>query len=423
MRPWFALFCALAACGTPCPSDPLTPAAGAGWVVRFNALPNVAPPSTTPGEEALGEPPGLGTYAAFALYDDSGAIMNERWLDSATTLVGVVGGVNAATVLPQRLEPSSLTVLLADGLRSALTFDLSTGARGLDLTSYSSLPDSAGQLVDLVALGDGTALVSRRRAADGLGGDVLRVDREADLGVLASFSLGLLSDGRVEPGNIAALGDRAVVGLGLLDEPATGAVAVLDLNDGSVTRLELFGLSGCGRVVSLELAGRVGVLCTGDLETSPESRTGAGFALLEGVSGEPVQVVATRPAARLFAGRSPTHGLVRLRGDWVAAVARGDALEGRPDALMAVHLSSDAASLLHEEAPDESYGAELGQGDFRDELWWPSARGAIYRWSMTGTDNSATFALLEPSAALPGCSRLPPREVRALPSPSTLPMP
>ena len=41
------------------------------------------------------DPPGLATYAAFALYDGAGGLANERWLDSYTPLELVGGNAGA----------------------------------------------------------------------------------------------------------------------------------------------------------------------------------------------------------------------------------------------------------------------------------------------------------------------------------------
>lgn len=426
---WLLLL--LPACGAPCPTEPLAPLVDSGWVLRMNEAPDVTPPMGTPGRETFVDPPGLETYAAFAVYDGTGALANERWLDTYTVLEGVPGTVNAATAMPSRLTTGALTVLLADGTRPALTFDPATGGRTLELATYAGAPAAAGQLVDLSPLDDGRAVVTRRRGAGGVGGDVLIVDTSADRGVLQTRPLAGLSSGVVEPGSIARLGataidPRVVIGLALPDEMGAGAVAVVDPDTGDVMRLDLPGLSWCGAAVSLapspEGAGRVGVLCTGDLTRAPEERVGVGLALLEATPDGPVALAAGRPASTLFSGRLPTHGLAGLAGTWVAVVAGGDPALARPDALFAVDLASDAGTLLVEERWDEVLGQPLGQGDFRGtELWWPSARGAVYRFSMTGADASATFTMLD-GAPLPSCSRLPPRELRAI-GPAPTPMP
>lgn len=422
---WLLLL--LPACGTPCPTDPLAPVVDPGWVLRMNEAPELTVPMETPGRETFVDPPGLATYAAFALYDGAGGLANERWLDSYTPLELVGGTVNAASALPTQLPVGGLTVLLADGTRPALTFDLATGERTLELATYAAPPSAAGQLVDLAPIGAGLALVTRRRSAGGFGGDLLLVDTASDRGVVETYALGDLSAGAVEPGSVAPLRDatgaatRAIVGLGLPDEPGAGAVAVIDTATGVVTRLDVPGLEQCGAAVSLapDAAGvaRVAVLCSGDLSRPVEERTGVGLARIEAAPDLAVTVAAGRTAASLFTGRVPTHALVALAGTWVAVVAAGDPTLGRPDALLAVDLASDAASLLVEEPWTDVYGAPLGQGDFRgSELWWPSARGTIYRFEMIGADALASFAPM-PSPALPACSRLSPRQVRAIPAP------
>ncbi|MBX3268624.1 MAG: hypothetical protein KF729_00090 [Sandaracinaceae bacterium] len=423
MRRALWLLLILPACGTPCPRDPLAPVADPAWVVRMHEPPDLSLPVGMPGGETFTDPPGMQTYAAFALYDGAGLLANERWLDTYTTLPRVPGTVNAACSIPSRLAPGVLTVLLADGTRPAVSLDAASGARAGELVTYASPPEVAGQLVDLAALGDGRALVSRRRAPGGVGGDVLLVD-DGERGVLFTYALGALSTGAVEPGAIALVEEggaptRAVVGLALPGEPASGAVAVIDTTTGEARRLDLPGLERCGAVVALapsaDGVARVAVLCVGDLTREPAERAGVGLALLEAPPGLPVTVASTRLASSLFSGRVPSRALVALAGAWVAVLAEGDPDGSRPDAVIAVHLGSDAATLLLEAPWTEAFGASLGQGDFRGtELWWPDARGAVHRFAMQGEDERATFELLA-GAPLPGCSRLPPREVRAIP--------
>lgn len=423
------LLLVLPACGTPCPTDPLTPLTDVAFVVRFNEAPVVTPPMMTPGLETFYDPPGVGTYAAFALYGDLG-VANERWLDSATTLEGVAGTVDAASALPSRLSPGTVTLLLADGLRPAVGFATATGEPALSLSTYAAPPDAAGQLVDLAPMGDGTALATRRRSAGGAGGDLLLVDAVGDRGVLETFSLAGLAAGAIEPGAVAPLYDasglatRALVSLALPDEDDAGAVAVVDVETGDVRRFDVPGLTACGDVVALPAdatgVARAAVLCTGDLTAAPAERRGVGLALLEAAPDLPVALAAGRPSSSLFSGRLPTESLVGLAGAWVAVVAGGDVTTGRPDALVAIDLASDAATVLLEEPRDDAFGAPLGHGDFRrdalggGELWWPSARGVIHRFSMTGEDATAAFTALD-GAPLPDCSRLSPREVRAIP--------
>jgi len=408
----------LIACAAPCPTEPLVPAPEARWAARFHEP--GSPPMTvgTEGMERFSDPPGVATYAAFALYDEAGAAVAERWLDTFTPLPSVTGTVNAATRFSTRTPDGALTLLLADGLRPAVRLDAASGEPILVEATWASAPEVAGQLVDLAPLPDGTALATRRRAPGGLGGDLVRLDVVGDGGVIETVALSELSSGRVEPGTIAVVDGRAVIGLSLLDEPDAGAVAVYDLERATVARLDVPGLTACAQVVRLA-TGRVAALCTGDL-ARPGERADAGFARIDAPLDDAASVVDGRLTSALFRDRPPTGALVALNGAWVAAVSRGEPATGRPDALMAVDLASDAATLLLEEAWTEAFGESLGEGAFAaGELWWPSARGVIHRFAMTGEGASASFEALA-GAALPGCSSLSPRAVAALGAP---PMP
>lgn len=396
---------------TPCTSEPLTPAADARWVARYNeAPPPPEPPLGIPGIDEVPDPPGLGTYAALALFDGTGALLNERWLDGFVQWEEASGWVDAAAYLPTQTGPS-LTLLLATGSRPVARFDLATGT--VDETPVHAVyPSAGGQLIDLAAFPDGTALATR--AEDDLGGgrDLVRVDgfQVQDTLALAALSLGV-----VEPGRIAALSNEtAVVGLSLPDEPNVGAVAWVD-GSGRVDRIDVPELTNCADVASFRDADRVAILCAGDVTAPPRDRMGAGFAILELSPTGPPRFVTTRPASTLFPDSPPTRGLVALEGGWVAAVSGGTPLDGQDDVLYVVDLeATDGGSVLWSEAWTPSLGAALGAGDFlpsTSELWWPSATSGVLRWSKDGR----TFTPL-PNAAPPTCLGSPPRVVRALPA-------
>ncbi|HJL14256.1 MAG TPA: hypothetical protein RMH99_01300, partial [Sandaracinaceae bacterium LLY-WYZ-13_1] len=417
---------ALAGCPEPCPAEPLAPTAEAPrWVARVNDRATVeAPTNPLPGPDPAIDPPGTGRYAAFALYPAEGPPLNDRWLDSFTRWDGATVSVDAATTVPRALPPGELTLLAAAGGRPILGFSLATGAPLTEVAPWDTPPTAGGQLVDRVRLDAGTAVASRARTEDGRGSDLVRLDLLEGAGP-EPLALSALSPGPVRPGRLARLGeDTVLVGLALPDEPGAGAVAVVNARTGDTRRVDLPGLRSCVSVVALPPdpdapdEARAGVLCTADPTAPPGARAGVGFALVAVEDGGAVRVAATRPAEELFADRPPTGGLVALAGDWVAAVSRGDPSAGRPDALLAADLSSDAGALLYEEAWTERWGEALGEGGYAAdlaELRWPSVQGGILRWQMRGEGPSAAFTPLE-AAPAPGCSRLPVRVVRALPA-------
>ncbi|MFK7990216.1 MAG: hypothetical protein AB8I08_29620 [Sandaracinaceae bacterium] len=400
----------LVGCPSPCISEPLTPAAEARWVARYNAdPPPPSPPLGIPGIEEVRDPPGLGTYAALALFDETGGLLNERWLDGFVQWEEASGSVDAASYLPTQTG-RSLTLLSATGSRPVVRLDLATGV--VDETPIHPVyPGAGGQLIDLAAFPDGTALSTRARDDLGGGRDLVRVD---GFQVQDALDLSGLSLGVVEPGRIAALDSQtAVVGLGLPDEPNVGAVAWVD-GAGRVDRIDVPELTNCFDVAAFRDADRVAILCSGDVTAPPRDRVGAGFALLELSPTGPPRFVTTRPASTLFPDAPPTRGLVALEGGWVAAVSGGTPLDGQDDVLYAVDLeSTSGGSLLWSEAWTPGLGAALGAGDFlpsTGELWWPSATSGVLRWSKDGS----AFAAL-PNASAPTCLGSPPRVVRALP--------
>jgi hypothetical protein len=420
----------LAGCPTPCPSEPLTSfTEPPRWVARLNdrpTAPEAPPPAGTgapiPGTGTVLDPPGVGDYAALAVYGAEGPPLNERWLDSFTTWEGATAPVDAAAWLPRRMTAGRLTLLLSTAGRPVARFDLAGGGVLDELPVWESPPDAGGQLSDLAPLGDGTALASRRRASGARGGDLVLLELDAPGRVARTYELSGLSSGAVWPGRIAPLdAETAAVGLGLPDEPEAGAVALVNVRTGEARRVEVPGLASCGAVAALAPdpalpdARRVAVLCTGDPMAEPSERRGAGLALLS-VTGPAARVEATRPSAELFEARPPTDSLVGLAGAWVAVRSLGDPRAGRPDALMVADLSSGAAARLAEEPWTERWGEGLGHGGFAAdamELRWPSVRGGILRWRMEGDGPDAAFTPL-PAVPTPDCSSLPVRVVRPL---------
>lgn len=405
----------------PCPSDPLAPLSEPAWVVRFNETPMVDPSTVIPGVDRFTDPPGVGTYAAFAIYDTTPSLLDERWVDSYAAYPRASAGVDAASALPSELSAGALTLLLASGPRPAVTFDLASGS-AREAAPWANAPEAGGQLVDLAMLGDGTALAARRRGTGGVGGDLVLLDVADERGVIATYGLESLSTGLVEPIEIALLAgadgvaSRAVVAIALADESDAGAVAVVDLASGALSRLDLPGASRwCLEVSSLApdaaipSRARVAVLCAGDRSLAVDERAGAGLILLEADASESVRIAGTVTAAALPARRPPEQSLRGLEGAWVAYVSLGDPGEPRPDALVVANLSSGAAEVLYEERWSDVHGPALGDGAFDGELLWPSVSG-VMRWSLS----DGVFTPLEP-APLPSCHTLPARVVRAIP--------
>lgn len=373
------------------------------------------------GHERATDPPGIGSYASFAVYGEEGAALNPHWLDSYTAWESATTVADAATALPRHMRRGELTLMLAGAGRPVVSFDLSSGEVTRNAPTWDRPPEIGGQLHDLVELLDGTALASRQRTGDGRGGDLVLLDLGRGK-VLRSFDLSGLSTGSVWPVELAMLGaEMAVVGLELPGEPDAGAVATVHVRTGEVRRLDLPTFQRCTSVVRLTSAAsaagpdQAAVLCTGDLRVSTIERRGAGLAWLVGDAGA-VTVGATRSSGELFEHRPPTGPWTGLAGTWVAVLSRGDPDVGRPDALFVADVSSEAAVLLYEERWTDRFGEGLGSGGFSPgtmELRWPSVSAGLLRWRMTSAGADARFDAL-PAVPAPGCSNAPARVVRAL---------
>lgn len=414
-----ALCALLPACVVPCPDEPLArPSEPPAFVVRLHD--RLTPPEPgVPGVDRILPPIGAGEYALHALYAADGRPIAERWLDTVTVWEGATGVVDAASVLPARMRPGALTLLLADGPRARVRFETSSGLLLGQRDTWGATPAAGGELVAQIDLGDGTVLLSRRRT-DASPAGVLWIDAdERDGEPRDVFALDGLSSGRVTPGRGAPAGvGRAILTVGLEDEPAAGAVALITPGDDDLSRFELPGVSGCVDAAPLAPAGdvaRVAVLCVGD--PSSAARDGAGLVLLEAAPALPPRVAVTRAQAELFVDHPPTGALVALAGSWVAYLSAGD--EERADALIAVDLTSDAGAILWEEDRSERWGGALGEGDFAPgtgELWWPSVEEGVLRFQQVGEGADARFDVLA-AAPPPGCTNLPARQARHLPAP------
>lgn len=411
-RAWPLLLLLLPACdATFCEADRLaTPTGTPRWVVRFHDQLDFEPPMEIPGQETFFDPPGSETYTSYSLYDDTGAVVAERWIDTLTSWESATATPSAADRMPSIAPADELTLLLANGRRSSVSFALTDGEVLTETPGYGVPPDVSGQLWDELRVSERLAIATRRRHEGG-GGDLVLFD-PIDRVTLRTLDVSRLSSGRVEPGRIARLdADRLVIGLTLLDEPSRGAVALVELSTEAVSRLEVQGLEGCNEVASRDTAGEVAVLCRGDVLQAPEERAGVGLAVIvttEEIPGVELRRVGDATLARWV----PTGRLVPLADGWVAVLSRGDPL-GRDDALVAIDLDGEGVEVLRQERHDDRFGEGLGGGDFGGgELWWPSVFGGVLRWRQEGD----TFTSLEP-ADVPVCETTPAREIRYLRAP------
>ena len=465
-----AALLALAGCGTPCAAPPALAAVSETprWAVRFNGRPSETAPTTPlPGaEDEIPDPPGTGTYAAIGLYSDPApggapSLLSERWMDSTTLWEGATGSIDASTRLPTFGRDGELLFVLSSGTRNVVSLALVGAEPGrVVLDVPTRIPatvgvTTGGGLFDLAPIdlpeipGPEQAIASRLRSSDGLGDDLVLLDLRSgaseEAGVVGAISLATLASGTVAPTQVVPLpnelgvSDRALVALGLPDEPNVGAVAIVAPQTGDILRFDLPGLARCTWAVRLEprssdpSIARVGVLCVGDVTLPPTERSGAGLALLTIPPNAGPSVEAIRPLSSLYPERPPTGPMVALAGDWVAVVSRGARDGSRPDTLLAYDLGSDAGAALDEEFWDPTYGEALGDGAYarelgaNGELWWPSSTRGILRIEMFGgTGVDAQFRLLDSAeriAPSPGCTRLPARVIRRLPAAAPPPTP
>jgi len=355
---------------------------------------------------------------AIAMLDEEATVLDDAWLTSGTRSPGLVAALSGDVVLASGSGPDdALTVI--DRLDTDVitrirmpSGDIIGQLRAQTDRDYASNPQ------DVVITGPDRAWVTRfepnldpsepaEGGTDLVGFDPTTLERNGERIDLSRFDSTV--DGEVvpaRPSQIAAVGDRLVVGLARLSldfmTAAPGRIAVVD-PEGDATSLELSPqLQNCGGVSPVPGArDRALVACLG-LFADPRpgaglleiERTGDGFVVLHiwRPADDPDRPLAVRSATSLGAGR-------------VVAVASGDFSEGTNDRLYDIDLTTGEAVPV-----TESAGAfELGASAYDPEtgrLLVPDASEGIELWRRAADGLEREGIVLRDSS-----TGLPPRDV------------
>lgn len=392
----------------------------------------------------LDEPPAYAVvntdYAstAIALLDADGELLREAWLDSGTVPPSIVAGLGGDVVLSSApLDACVLT--LVDRFRAdVLTFlDVCTDDPGAVVIGQVDVArdGATSNPHDVVAIGDGRALVSRHAPE---ANDLLVVDWRAgavgeriplgslDVEVTVEDAAGAPEVVRAyaRPSRMVRLRAggtaRVVVGLARMDRSfmttGPGAVAVVDADTGAVEAVPLEGLEACDEVDAVPgHPALAAVSCGGRAFTGEEGRrAAAGVAILE---LRPDGVVRVRERWR--AADHPVQPVfntwtVPLGPERVVATAMGDFSLGLDDRVGVLSMDDADPTPLLMEAGDAFV---IGDGAFdpdRGLLLLPDADAGVVRRFEVTADGS--FLERDPVDTA-GCRGLPPREVRALARP------
>lgn len=340
----------------------------------------LAPLQTTPAYAVV-----TSDYAstAIALLDSSAALITEAWIDSGTTGAVLSTTLSGDVVLPTSFVTRDvLTLIDRFGVDVLTRIGLPNGnvLAQIPTTPVMRTGDAAFRAnpQDVVALDDGTALVSRHEPnldpdAEALdrGNDLIRVDLTS--GALLEripFDALNVRDGSntrfARPARMARIGDsHLVVGLARLSADfmavAPGAVALVELSTREVREIPLEGLVNCGRAVP-RTRDTVLVLCAGPpFGDETMRRKGAGLALLHMDDDGRLETRIVWSAAERTDLPPPLNGLVVLDETAVTVIAPGDTDTGAHDRIVtfdtetgqgAVQVEADADFVLGEGAYD-----------------------------------------------------------------------
>lgn len=310
------------------------------------------------------------TATAIALLDADGALLDEAWIDSGTTAIGLSATLNGDVVLPSApLHDGTLTLLdrFVTDVVTRITLAEPTERVQAEVRASSASRSWSPNPHDVAAHSTGRLVLTRFEA--NAHPDALELDRGDDVVLLDSASRAVVS--RVDlaplgvdvggehigarPDGLARAGTRYVVGLARLSldfmVSGPGAVALVDVDAGTASAVPLDGLAYCGEVRALDtplaepvpLAAEVDVLvlCQGTTFVVEELRRAtAGLAVVRVSRDGAARVIRVWRAAEHRDVGSPTNLVALLDAGRALYAARGEASGGTTDRLVAVDLAS-----------------------------------------------------------------------------------
>ncbi len=404
-----ALALALAACGVepPCPAADLAPLPrDPHWAVVTSDF----------------------SSTAIGMLDADGTLITEAWLDSGTTRPGITATLSGDVVLPTTpLAPNELALIDRYGVdvltRVTTPSGLDIGQVHLQSTSAEDTGFRANPQ-DVLALGDGRALVSRHNRnpnADATlldrGNDIVWIDL-ARRELTGSTSLDSI-DASARPSSMVRVGARVIVGLALLsagfDAVAPGAIAVLDPATEAVAAIDLSDLANCGTVASIPGDdARAIVLCGGDPRTEAaaherDQRMRAGIAVLSVDSGGAAHVDAVWRAREHDELPSPSWAIVSLGGTRVVYDALGYRRDGTNGRLVVLDVATGEGRVVVESPGELVFG--MGAYDpVQHLLLMPDASAGLRRLDVGDGLDVRPRDVVDVSP----CRHLPARQVRAI---------
>ena len=334
--------------------------------------------------------------SSIAMLDEDFVVIDESWLNSGTTYPGLVATLSGDVVLPNRQAGDGTFAVIDRFLTDVVTrFFVPSGDLNGQVRAHGDAGDSgfSSNPQDFIFAGEDSAWTPRyesnldpsappgNRGTDLIEinpGDMSFTGARIDLSSLNTTAVVMTQDGPVEvevfarPSRGVLVGSLIVVGLDRIsanfDAAGPGMVALVDLEDESVTGLELPGFKSCGSAAPVPGApSKVVVACVGFAQPfgdEPQVRASSGIAIPQagesGVLTDRVWLVSGHPSEA-----HAINSVVALDERRVVGVATGD-FATTVDELYLLDLATEAQDLIH--ASDGSFVIGLSAYDADSEM-------------------------------------------------------
>jgi len=377
--------------------------------------------------------------SSIAMLDADFVTIDESWLNSGTTFPGLVATLSGDVVLPNRQAGDGTVSVIDRFFTDVVTrFFVPSGNLNGQVRTHGEIGDSgfSSNPQDLIFVSADSAWVPRfesnldpAAAPENQGNDLFEINptdmsatgARIDLSALdTTVNVGSEDDPVyvevfARPSRGVLVGSTIVVGLERIsanfDAAGPGMVAAVDLEDESVTGLELSGLKSCGHTVPVPGApNKVVVACVGFAQPfgdEPQVRASSGIALLDvgeaGVTVEQTWMVADYPDSAIA-----VNSVIAIDAQRVVAVASGD-FATRNDRLYSIDLTTGVQEPVHEST--DSFVIGLPAYDPRSEMLYvpDAAANAVVEFA----SDAGGFVEVGSNTIAPGIG-LPPTKVYLL---------
>jgi len=370
--------------------------------------------------------------SSIAMLNEDFVVIEESWLNSGTTYPGLVATLSGDVVLPNRQAGDGTFAVIDRFLTDVVTrFFVPSGNLNGQVRTHGDVGDSgfSSNPQDFIFAREDSAWAPRYESnldpsapPENQGNDLIEVNpadmsvtgARIDLSSLDATATVMTPGGPVEvdvfarPSRGVLVGSTLVVGIDRIsanfDAAGPGMVAVVDLEDESVTGLALPGFKTCGNAMPVPGApNKVAVACVGFAQPfgdEPQVRASSGIAILDvgesDVMIERMWRVADHPNEAIA-----VNSVVAIDEQRVVGVATGD-FATTVDELYLLDLVAEEQDLIH--ASDGSFVIGVSAYDPDSEmLYVPDVvANAVVEFAADGGGFEATGSTeIAPGLGLP----------------------